>query len=256
MKGLFGVVVLIVVLIGGFYLINNYIYQEKQGETPPVSFEVDPITHATAVFTMDDVVIYNDPTGGAEAFTGHPDANIVLVSDIHGDHLSTTTLAAVVKPGTTLVVPQAVKDLLPEDLANRARVLANGEAMSILGIQITAVPMYNIPESVDSRHSKGRGNGYILEKNAYRVYIAGDTSGTPEMRNLRNINIAFVPMNLPFTMGVDEAADAVLEFKPRRVYPYHYRGQDGLADVNEFNRLVNAGDPNIEVMLLEWYPDQ
>ena len=78
--------------------------------------------------------------------------------------------------------------------------------------------------------------------------------GIPEMRTLEDIDLAFVPMNLPYTMGVEEAADAVLAFKPKRVYPYHYRGQGGLADITRFKELVNAGNPNIEVILMNWYP--
>jgi L-ascorbate metabolism protein UlaG (beta-lactamase superfamily) len=219
------------------------------------SVQVVPITHATAVVRWDDVAIYTDPTGEAAAFLGQPAANIVLVTDIHSDHLSTSTLAAVVGPTTTLIVPQAVKDMLPPDLASRAKVLANGESTTELDFTILAVPMYNLPDAANSNfHTKGRGNGYIIERNGYRLYIAGDTAGTPEMRALIDIDIALVPMNLPYTMGVEEAADAVLAFKPRTVYPYHYRGPDGLADVNKFKALVNAGNPDIEVILANWYP--
>jgi L-ascorbate metabolism protein UlaG (beta-lactamase superfamily) len=215
-----------------------------------------PIEHATAVLQWEDAVIYTDPAGGAEAFTGQQPPTVILVTDIHGDHLSTSTLAAVMRDTTTLIVPQAVKDLLPADLATRAKVLANGDTTTEQGINILAMPMYNLPESPDSRHTKGRGNGYVLERGGIRVYIAGDTAGIPEMRALTDIDLAFVPMNLPYTMGVEEAADAVLDFKPARVYPYHYRGPDGLADVNKFKELVNASDSNIDVVLLDWYPKQ
>jgi L-ascorbate metabolism protein UlaG (beta-lactamase superfamily) len=153
-----------------------------------------------------------------------------------------------------LIVPQAVKDLLPPDLASRAKVLKNGETITESGFQILAVPMYNLPEVADSRHAKGRGNGYVIERDGSRLYVAGDTAGIPEMRTLKNIDIALVPMNLPYTMSVEEAASAVLEFKPKKVYPYHYRGQNGLSDVSRFKELVNAGDPAVEVVLLEWYP--
>ncbi len=202
------------------------------------------------------MVIYTDPVGGVEAFANQPAPTIILVTDIHGDHLSTTTLAAVIREDTMLVVPQAVKDLLTPELAARALVLANGKEMIQQDLKIRAIPMYNIPESNDSRHPKGRGNGYVLSRNDFNVYIAGDTAGIPEMRALKNINIALVPMNLPYTMSVDEAADAVLAFKPRTVYPYHYRGPDGLSDVEKFKSLVNAGDPTIEVVLANWYGEQ
>jgi L-ascorbate metabolism protein UlaG (beta-lactamase superfamily) len=243
---------ILIVLVAAFYGLNSYIYNEKQGTMTASNMNIQPISHATFVLTWDGTVFYNDPTGGAEAFAGQPPADIVFVTDIHGDHLSSETLEAVIG-GATLVVPQAVKDELPENLASRARVLANDETTNEKGFTIRAIPMYNLPESADSRHTKGRGNGYVIEKNGFRVYIAGDTAGIPEMRSLKDIDIAFAPMNLPYTMSVEEAADAVLDFKPKQVYPYHYRGQDGLADVDRFKELVNAGDPNIEVILAKWY---
>lgn len=266
MKTLYALIALAVVIVGGFYALNTYIYNEKQGEitetpvvetpdTPATAFAVMPITHATAVFTWGGEVIYMDPTGGEEAFAGKPPATLVLVTDIHGDHLSTSTLAAVVGEGATLIVPDAVKKLLPAELAAKAQVLANGATTTVNGFSIEAIPMYNLPESKDARHTKGRGNGYVIERDAFHVYVAGDTAGIPEMRALKNIDVAFVPMNLPFTMDEKEAADAVLAFKPKQVYPFHYRGQAGLSDVNKFKELVNAGDPAIEVVLLNWYPE-
>ena len=119
-----------------------------------------------------------------------------------------------------------------------------------LGIGITAIPMYNLPETPDAFHTKGRGNGYVLTIGGKNIYISGDTEDIPEMRALKNIDIAFVCMNLPYTMPPDQAAQGVLAFKPKIVYPYHYRGQD----VNIFKNLVNTGDKNIEVRLRNWYP--
>jgi L-ascorbate metabolism protein UlaG (beta-lactamase superfamily) len=114
--------------------------------------------------------------------------------------------------------------------------------------------MYNLPESPTAMHTRGRGNGYVLGIGGKLIYISGDTQGIPEMRSLKNIDVAFICMNLPYTMDIKEAADAVLAFKPRIVYPYHYRGQNGLSDVNAFKSLVEAGDKNIEVRLRNWYP--
>jgi L-ascorbate metabolism protein UlaG (beta-lactamase superfamily) len=222
-------------------------------ENPPV--QITPIMHATAILQWSGTTIYTDPTGGATAFQGKSQANIILVTDIHGDHLSTSTLNAVIG-SSTLIVPQAVKDMLPANLRSRAKVLKNSETITEQGFQITGVPMYNLPEATSSPHVKGRGNGYLIEKDGYRVYIAGDTEGIPEMRTLTDIDMAFIPMNLPYTMSVEDAAAAVLAFRPKLVYPYHYRGQDGLSDVNKFKQLVNAGDPDIDVVLLNWYPQQ
>lgn len=224
-----------------------------RGDSP---VEVIPVEHASAVLRWqdggDDTIIYTDPVG-AEKFAGQPSADIILVTDIHQDHLSPDTLNAVIGEAA-LIVPISVKDQLPENLASRAIVLQNGDSLSEKDISISAIPMYNLPESPDSRHPKGRGNGYVLEHDGFRVYVAGDTAGIPEMRALTDIDIALVPMNLPFTMSVDEAADAVLAFAPRAVYPYHYRGQNGLSDANRFKELVNAGNPDINVVLANWYP--
>ena len=114
--------------------------------------------------------------------------------------------------------------------------------------------MYNLPESPTAMHTKGRGNGYVLNIGGKNIYLSGDTQGIPEMRSLKDIDVAFVCMNLPYTMDVKEAADAVLAFKPKIVYPYHYRGRGGLSDVNAFKSLVDAGNKGIEVRLRDWYP--
>ena len=248
------IIALVVIFIGGvvFFTKNN---DNKNMPIPKVennSVSIYPISHATAVISWGDTVIYTDPVGGAEAFSGQPSPNIILVTDVHGDHLSTSTLDAIIG-NAVLIVPQAVKDLLPENLAVRAVVLANDEAVTEQGLRILAMPMYNLPEKKDAYHIKGRGNGYILEREGKRVYVAGDTAGIPEMRALKNIDIALIPMNLPYTMDIAQAADAVLAFAPKHVYPYHYRGPDGLSDVSKFKELVNSSNPDIDVVLLDWY---
>lgn len=214
--------------------------------------EVIPVTHATVILKWAGATLYADPTGTSTLFDTHNNPDIIFVTDVHGDHMSTSTLSRVIG-GAILIVPQAVKELLPISLLSHVVVLKNGETTKQSGFTITAVPMYNLPVTTDSRHTKGRGNGYVIEKNGTRIYIAGDTSGTPEMRALKDIDIAFIPMNLPFTMGIEEAAEAVLAFSPKQVYPYHYRGQNGLSDTEAFKALVNKGSKNIEVILKNWY---
>lgn len=260
MKATLYLLTALVVLVAAFFALNSYIYHQKQGPRPQAGnaqktdeIQVTPIMHASLILSWGGKNIYFDPTGGAAAYKAKPAPDLVLITDIHGDHLNPDTLKAVLG-NATLVVPQAVKDILPANLAEKATVLANGETTTLLDFDIKALPMYNLPESSESRHPKGRGNGYVIEKSGKRVYVAGDTAGVPEMRALTDIDIAFIPMNLPFTMGVEEAADAVLAFKPKQVYPYHYRGQAGLADVNKFKELVNKGNSSITVTLLNWYP--
>ena len=216
--------------------------------------EIIPISHATAILNWNNKVLYIDPIGGVEAFEGKPQPDIILVTDIHGDHLNAATLEAVSQESTVLIVPAAVAGELPSSLAEKAITLNNGETTVQSGFSIEAIPMYNLPESKDSFHTKGRGNGYVIESNGKRVYIAGDTEDISEMRNLKDIDIALIPMNLPFTMTVESAADAVLDFQPKQVFPYHYRGKNGLSDVVKFKELVDAGNSNVEVIQLNWYP--
>ncbi len=210
--------------------------------------KITPITHASTLLEWGGNALYVDPAQGT--YEGRSSADIVLLTDIHGDHLQPEILAQVSTSDTIVVAPQAVVDQLPEDVKGTIVILANGETTEQLGFSIEAVPMYNLPESDEAYHVKGRGNGYVIEREHIRVYVAGDTGPIDEMRAMQSIDIAFVPMNLPYTMTVEDAASAVLDFAPKQVYPYHYRG----SDVEQFKTLVDAGEKDIEVVLLEWYP--
>lgn len=210
---------------------------------------IQPILHGTLVFTWDGKTIYVDPYGGAKAFEGIAAPDLIVITDIHGDHLSIETLAAINAEKAHFVVPQAVADQLPESYKKAITIIGNDETVTVQGIKITATPMYNLPETPDSRHPKGRGNGYIFNFGGKRVYISGDTEDIPEMRKLTNIDVAFVCMNGP-TMDINQAASAVLEFKPKIVYPFHYRG----SDIDAFRKLVNDSNPGIDVRLRKWYP--
>lgn len=214
---------------------------------------VHPIHHSAMVLEWNGHAVYVDPHDGAARFPKELPPHLVLITDIHGDHMDPATLQALDLTKARIVAPKAVVDQLPEVLQKHCTTLANGERTEILGIGIEAVPMYNMPDPNDPRHPKGRGNGYVLTFGEQRVYISGDTEDIPEMRSLKDIDIAFVCMNLPYTMTVDAAASAVLEFKPKMVYPYHYRGKEGISDVKRFQELVNAGNKEIDVKLEDWY---
>ena len=216
---------------------------------------IQPILHGSLVLEWNGQTIYIDPYGGRERFKGLNDPDIILITDIHGDHLNQTTLDELNTGGSVFIVPEAVKRKLPESMQAKATSISNGQTIVVSNIEILAIPMYNLPEDEDSRHPKGRGNGYVLGIGDKRIYISGDTEDIPEMRNLRNIDIAFVCMNLPFTMDIDQAASAVNDFRPSIVYPYHYRGKDGLSDIESFKVKVTANNPEIEVRLRNWYPD-
>lgn len=215
--------------------------------------KVTPIRHGTLILETDTNVIYIDPTGGVEAFVGQKPPTIVLITDIHGDHLSNKTLEALKLNNVPVITPKAVSDKIPSTIISNPKVLNNGETITINDITIEAIPMYNLREEALKYHTKGRGNGYVLNIKDERIYISGDTEDIPEMRNLINIDKAFVCMNLPYTMTIESAASAVLDFKPKQVYPYHYRGTEGLSDINKFKDLVNKGDKFINVVFLDWY---
>ncbi len=216
---------------------------------------IQPILHGTLSFTWKSKTVYVDPYGGAKAFEGLAAPDLILITDIHGDHLNLETLAALDVSKATLVAPQAVVEKLPDALKAKTTALANDQSMEVIGIKIAALPMYNLPEEPDSRHPKGRGNGYVVTLADKKFYFSGDTEDIPEMRALQGIDIAFICMNQPFTMDIEQAASAVLAFKPKMVYPYHYRGQGGLSDVAAFKKMVDDGKAGVEVRLRNWYPN-
>lgn len=216
---------------------------------------IQPVLHGTLVMEYNGKVIYIDPYGGGKAFEGLKKPDLILITDIHGDHLNEKTLDELGIEGVSTVVPQAVADQISEKYKNQLVILSNGEKKSILGIDVLAIPMYNLPESDDAKHIKGRGNGYLLSMEGKNIYISGDTEDIPEMRSLKNIDVAFVCMNLPYTMDIKQAASAVLDFKPKIVYPYHYRGRPEISDTEAFRKLVNDENDAIEVRLRNWYPE-
>ena len=203
---------------------------------------IAPLNHATLQLAWAGHVIDVDPTPQAN-YTGLTAPDIILITDIHGDHLSPPTITKIRKPTTKIVAPAAAAPQLENPI-----VMANGETKTVDGISIEAMPMYNLPKTgAQVPHEKGRGNGYIVTLGGKRIYIAGDTEGTPEMRALKNIDVAFIPMNLPYTMPPADAAVAVKAFHPAIVYPYHYRGQD----VNIFAEALKG--TGIDVRLRDWY---
>jgi L-ascorbate metabolism protein UlaG (beta-lactamase superfamily) len=215
--------------------------------------KIQPLNHATLALTWNGKTIYADPYGGAKTFTGIATPDLIVITDIHGDHFDPSTLDVLDLSKAIIVAPQAVIDKMSDKLKAKTVALGNGQTISKLDISITAIPMYNLPEAADAKHTKGRGNGYVLKFGDKTLYISGDTAGIPEMRALKNIDVAFVCMNLPYTMDVPEAASAVLDFKPKIVYPYHYRGANGFSDTEAFKKLVNEGNKSVDVRLRDWY---
>ncbi len=218
--------------------------------------KITPVSHATAVLEFNDEIIYLDPTGGKTAFDSFKKPTYVLITDIHGDHMNVKTLNELDLSNTTIIAPQAVADNLKTVNVKDIVVINNDETKSFSSFSVEAIPMYNLREEALKFHPKGRGNGYVLTVNNERLYFSGDTEDIPEMRALKNIDKAFICMNLPYTMTVESAADAVLAFAPNQVFPYHYRGTGGLSDVAKFKKIVSAKNKQIEVTQLNWYPNR
>ena len=208
---------------------------------------IHPINHASFVMVWQGKTLYVDPVGGAQVYQGLPEPDLILLTHEHQDHLNAETLSAL-GGDAPIVTPESVRAKLPEALAKRAQVMKNGDSKTVASIPLRAIPAYNTTPERLKYHPKGRDNGYVLTLGDTRVYIAGDTEDTPEMRALRDIDGAVVPMTLPFTMTIEQAADAVRAFKPDIVYPYHSRG----SDIEAFARLVGK-DSGVEVRLRDWY---
>src|SRR5580658_2392832 len=209
--------------------------------------KITPVYHAALVIEAGGKVIIVDPAKPA-VFTGLPQADLILITDIHGDHMDGDLIKTVSKAGTEIIAPPAVAKTV-----TAAKVIGNGEKTTWGAWTIEAIPMYNTTASRGPApgklfHDKGRGNGYVLTYGGKRFYFSGDTEGIPEMRALKNIDVAFVCMNLPYTMTPDEAADAVKAFHPKIVIPYHYRG----SDLTVFVKALEG--TGIEVRVLDWYP--
>ncbi|MCZ4258876.1 MBL fold metallo-hydrolase [Sulfitobacter sp. G21635-S1] len=218
-------------------------------EAGPIT--VHPVSHASFVMETPKGTIYVDPVGDAAQYADFPPADLVLITHEHGDHYNAETLSSLVGESTQLITNPAVFDMLPDDLKGKATAVANAEMAQFAGMNIEAIPAYNMTEERKNFHPEGRDNGYVLNFDKFRVYISGDTEDIPEMRQLSDIDLAFVCMNLPFTMDVNAAASAVSEFAPTYVYPYHYRGRDGgTQDPEAFAKRVGT---DVEVKMGKWY---
>ncbi len=221
-----------------------------QGDRIPATggdIVITPIVHASVQIEHAGKVIHLDPWSRGD-YAQAKAADLILVTDIHQDHLDPAAIAKLRKPGAPVVAPAAAAEKIEQ-----AVVMGNGERRTVAGVEIEAVPMYNLqrgPAPGQLYHTKGRGNGYVVTLGGRRLYFSGDTECVPELRALTKIDVAFLTMNLPYTMPPSEAADCARAFKPRIVYPYHYRG----SNLDEFTAALQ-GEP-IEVRIRNWYPGQ
>ena len=193
-------------------------------QTSAGPLEITFVGHGTLMMAFGGKTIHIDPVMREADYTKMPDADLVLITHGHFDHLDPKALAAIRKGNTQIVGPPHVQEKVEDAL-----VMKNGDTRTVDGIQIEAVPAYNIVHKRDNGepfHPKGWGNGYVVTFGDKRVYIAGDTENVPEMANLKNIDIAFLPMNLPYTMTPEMVAEAARVIRPKVLYPYHYGETD------------------------------
>ncbi|HOK67097.1 MAG TPA: MBL fold metallo-hydrolase [Anaerohalosphaeraceae bacterium] len=221
--------------------------QEKTFETDVFPTELGDLVitfigHGTLMMTCGGKVIHIDPWTQLADYTKLPKADLILITHEHRDHLDSKAVELLGKEGTIVVIPEKCREAVPKGL-----VMKNGDRKKVLDLDIEAVPAYNlIHKRPDGQpfHPKGQGNGYVITFGKTRVYIAGDTENIPEMQNLKDIAVAFLPMNLPYTMTPEMAAAATRMFRPKVLYPYHY----GQTDPQELVRLL-AEDKDIEVRI-------
>jgi L-ascorbate metabolism protein UlaG (beta-lactamase superfamily) len=202
----------------------------------PLDLKITFLGHATLVIAWGTTVIHVDPVGQYADYATLPKADIVLVTHEHFDHLDPDAIRATSRQGTEVVLTKSCLSKVPG-----ATVMRNGETRTVKGIGIEAVPAYNLQTAF---HKKGIGNGYVLTLGLRRLYIAGDSENTPEMKALKNIDIAFLPMNLPYTMTPEMVADAALAFRPKVLYPYHF-GETNTAKLTAL--LADARDIEVRI---------
>lgn len=213
-------ILLIAMLVFTLPLFAEQTFEVDTIKTSAGELEITFIGHGTLMFKFNDKIIHIDPVSREADYTMLPKADLVLITHQHGDHLDPDALNIIKKEDTKLILTEICHQEIEQGI-----VMKNGDTKTIDGFKIEAVPAYNIVhkrKNGNPYHPKGEGNGYVITFGDKRVYVAGDTENTPEMIALKNIDIAFLPMNLPYTMNPEMVADAAMAFKPKILYPYHY----------------------------------
>ncbi len=206
------------------------------------ALEMTFIGHGTLMFTFQGKVIHVDPYSKLADYTTLPKADLLLITHAHADHLDPEAMAAVSGENTVPVFARECAGRLKAGIC-----MENGDTKTLLGILIEAVPAYNLIHKNEKGrlyHPKGNGNGYVMTFGDSRVYVAGDTENTPEMKALKDIHVAFLPMNLPYTMTPEMVADAAKAFRPKILYPYHFDQTDPMRLVT---LLKDAGDIDVRI---------
>ncbi|WP_246559408.1 MBL fold metallo-hydrolase [Citrifermentans pelophilum] len=217
-------------------------FEKDVVKTTAGDLEITFIGHGSLMFKFGNKVIHVDPYSKLADYAKLPKADLIFLTHEHQDHLDPVALQQLTTAKTTVVLTEKFAEKVPGGI-----IMRNGDTRDVGGIAVEAVPAYNIMHKRDTGqpfHPKGTGNGYVLTFADKRLYIAGDTENIPEMGLLKRIDIAFLPMNLPYTMTPEMVADAARSFKPKVLYPYHY----GEADPARLVALLK-GNPEIEVRI-------
>ena len=205
------------------------------------------VGHGTLMFTLDGTVIHVDPFSRMADYGTLPKADLILITHHHGDHLDLKAIDLIKQKKTKIIATSICSKKIENCI-----VMKNGDKKTVSGFKIEAVPAYNIKhkrKNGDPFHIKGEGNGYVITIGDKRIYVAGDTENIPEMKKLKDIDISFLPMNLPYTMTPEMVADAARAFRPSILYPYHY----GKTDTNKLKELLK-NEKDIEVRIRNLYP--
>jgi len=230
------------VLALGFAAAAQPRFEKDVIPTSKGDLEITFLGHASLMMAFDGLSIQIDPYGEAADYASLPKADLVLITHEHFDHMDLKALKEVAKKDAVIVASKSCASKLPG-----AVIMGNGETKTVRGLSIETIPAYNIDHKRSDGqpfHPRGSGNGYIVAFGGKRVYIAGDTENTPEMKALRSIDIAFLPMNLPYTMSPEQVADAATAFRPKILYPYH----TGDTDTGRLVKLLQ-GEKEIEVRI-------
>lgn len=232
MKTFFSIMMLSMVFFGAV----AQSFEKDKFTTGKGDLEITFIAHGTLMMTFNEKVIYIDPVTMFADFSAMPKADIILITHEHGDHLDKKAIDQIIKDDTRIILTAVCEKSL-----GKGEIMNNGDEKSVLGIDIKAVPAYNMGKPF---HPKGTGNGYLLQFGNKKVYVAGDTENIPEMAQLKDIDIAFLPMNLPYTMTPAMVAEAAKVIKPKILYPYHF----GETKTEELLNLL-SNEKGIEVRI-------
>jgi len=221
---------------------RSAMFESDTIETSEGKLEVTFVGHGTLMFAFGGQVIHVDPVSREADYGRMPKADLILITHEHGDHLDPAAIATIRNEGTAVVLTEKCAAKVSGGI-----VMKNGDTRKVGDLAIEAVPAYNLLHKRPTGHPfhpRGDGNGYIITFGDKRVYVAGDTENTPEMKKLEKIDVAFLPMNLPYTMTPEMVADAARAFRPSIVYPYHF----GKTDTAQLVKLL-AGEKDIEVRI-------